>query len=144
MTQQINHAKRGHAFFAAIAVAASAVLVGAGAVKAHVPHQGNWTPGCADGWICFWHGDVGASEAVASSVHDSSFVGDTYGSGHQLGDHVKWVQNRFVGSTHIAIYRDPGFLNFMGCAHANDGHLEIVSGGNHVGNGVSSFQGLSC
>lgn len=108
--------------------------------------QGNWTAGCASGWICFWHGSVNGSEAVASTQRDENFTGDTYASGHQLGDHVASVQNRFVGSTHIGIYQDPGYIGYMGCAHpASHGHgPQIISGGGHGGNGVPAFRGITC
>lgn len=131
------------ALAAATVLIASSLLPAAGVAQGA---QGNWSAGCAAGWTCFWHGAAYGSEAVASTIADSDFTGDTYGSGHQLGDHVSSVQNRFVGSTHIGIYRDPSYFGYMGCAHpASHGHgPQIISGGGHGGNGVSAFKGISC
>lgn len=93
-------------------VASVAALVGTLVAVEWAPvgaAQGNWSQGCAPGWACHWKTAVGSGVATSTTVDDSSFVGDTHWDGSQLGDFVKYIQNRTTSSW-VSPYKDPNYF----------------------------------
>jgi hypothetical protein len=72
-------------------------LVWTASTQSTAADQGNWTQGCAPGWVCHWEGAINGSAAVSSTARDSDFTGDTFvGTGRALNDRVKFRWNRFT------------------------------------------------
>lgn len=83
----------------AIWLAMSLTFVSVGVQTAHAVDQGNWSQGCAAGWACFWEGSISASQAIASTVRDSNFSGDSYANGNALNDRVQNRSNKFASTS---------------------------------------------
>lgn len=80
-------------------LALCAAVLGTAASSAQAVDQGNWSGGCAAGWACFWEGNIGSSGAIASTVRDSNFSGDTYANGNALNNRVLNRSNRFASTS---------------------------------------------
>jgi len=86
-------------YVGAIWMAMSLALAGLGVETAHAVDQGNWSQGCAPGWACFWEGSISGSQAIASTVRDSNFSGDSYANGNALNDRVLNRSNKFASTS---------------------------------------------
>lgn len=71
--------------------------------------QGNWSQGCAPGWVCQWKtGPIGTGVATSTTQSDSTYVGNSHWDGTQLGDRVKYTSNKSAKTA--TPYKDPSYM----------------------------------
>ena len=94
---------RNHKLVVGLALAAASAAVLAPA--AHAEDFGNWSNGCASGYVCFY--DVGPADGVVNKAtsRDSNFQNNlAFTNGVNMNNEVNYVSNKFTSNISVQMY----------------------------------------